>query len=425
MKLLRMIKTLLPRRLWHTVSPYYHLTLAYTANKYYKQPSKQLTVIGVTGTKGKSSVTTMLHSILTTAGHSVAVVSTIEFKIGDSSEPNLYKMTMPGRFFLQHFMRRAVEAGCTHIIIEMTSEGARLHRHRFIEMDALIFTNLTPEHIESHGSFKAYKAAKRSLVTQLEKSNKPDRYSVANLDDEHGADFLSATVEHQLPYRLTDLTLHTLHKDSISLVFKEHTVRAPFVGLFNVYNLLAAITYARATGIEWTTIDKALREHPPIKGRAERFTTSSNAKKPLTVVVDYAHTTDSLTQIYQAFTDGPKVCVLGNTGGGRDTWKRPEMAQIAEQHCEQIILTNEDPYDEDPEKILADMQAGITDNTKVQTILDRRQAIAEAIRIAPPHGYVLVTGKGTDPYIMGPHGTKEPWSDSAVVQELLQELETT
>lgn len=424
MKLLRLIRRLLPQRLWQLLAPYYHLTFAYIGSIYYKHPSRELTVIGVTGTKGKSSVSEILHSILRTAGYTVASVSTIEFKIGDTVEPNLYKMTMPGRFFLQHFMRRAVDAGCTHIIIEMTSEGAKLNRHRYIEMDALIFTNLSPEHIESHGSFNAYKEAKRSLLKQLERSKKPNRYSVANIDDEHGKDFLSSIVEHQLPYGINDLTLHTLHKDSVSLVFDDHTIRAPLVGRFNVYNILAAITYARAVGIEWNTIDKALRNHPPIKGRAQRFTTSANAQKPLTVVVDYAHTPDSLTQVYEAFSDAPKVCVLGNTGGGRDTWKRPEMAHIAEQHCEHIILTNEDPYDEDPEKILSDMRKGIEAQDKVQTILDRRTAIAEAISLAPPHGYVIITGKGTDPYIMGPNGSKEPWSDSAVVEELLATLET-
>ena len=422
MSIARHIRRLVPTWLWNRIGPYYHLLLAYAASVYYRHPSRDIVVIGVTGTKGKSSVTEMLRSILTAAGHTVASASTIRFQIGDDQERNLYKMTMPGRFFLQQFLRRAVDAGCTHAVVEMTSEGARLHRHRFIDMDALIFTNLTPEHIESHGSFAAYKAAKLSLATQLERSKKSPRTIVANVDDEHGKDFLETAVEEQLPYSRADLTLFTLHKDSISLVFKDHTIRAPFVGAFNVSNLLAAITYARARGISWTTIDTAVRTHPPIQGRAERFTTKGDAPKPLTVVVDYAHTPDSLEQIYQAFPDAPKVCVLGNTGGGRDTWKRPEMASIAEAHCQHIILTNEDPYDEDPEQILAEMQAGIRDTSRVTMILDRRNAIAKAIEIAPAHGYVIITGKGTDPYIMGPDGTKEPWSDSAVVQELLQTL---
>jgi UDP-N-acetylmuramoyl-L-alanyl-D-glutamate--2,6-diaminopimelate ligase len=154
----------------------------------------------------------------------------------------------------------------------------------------------------------------------------------------------------------------------------------------------------------------------------EHFYSPKEAEKHVTAVVDYAHTPDSLEKLYQAFKDVPKVCVLGNTGGGRDTWKRPEMASIAEKYCDQIILTNEDPYDEDPRKIVEEMERGITDKSKVEIIMDRRLAIATALGEAKDNGYVLVSGKGTDPYIMGPHNSKEPWSDAKVVQEELAKL---
>lgn len=418
----KILTSLLPHSITRLILPYYHLFLAWLGSIYYRHPSRELTIIGVTGTKGKSSVTEIVRQILRTNGHKVATVSTIHFTINDSVEKNLLKMTMPGRFFLQRFLRKAVEQGCTHAIIEMTSEGARYNRHRYIEMDALIFTNLTPEHIESHGSFAAYKAAKLKLATALEQSQKRPRLLIANSDDEHGADFLRANIEQPIPYSLSDLTLHSEHKDSISLVFGDVTVRAPLVGIFNVYNTLAAITLARALNISWDVITEALRELPPIRGRVEQFTSPPESTKPLTAVVDYAHTPDSLMKLYVAFSDHHKVCVLGNTGGGRDTWKRPEMAQIAEQYCDHIILTNEDPYDEDPEKIINDMAEAITDQTKVTTILDRHKAIQHALTIAPAHAYVLITGKGTDPYIMGPNGTKQPWSDAEVVQELIGQL---
>ena len=415
----RVIRLIVPATLLQRVLPTYHMTLAWLASIYYRHPSRELVVIGVTGTKGKSSVTEMLRSILTSAGHSVATVSTIHFTIDDTTERNLYKMTMPGRFFLQGFLRRAVDAGCTHAIIEMTSEGARYNRHRFIEMDALIFTNLTPEHIESHGSFAAYKAAKLKLATQLSRSGKRPRVVVANADDPHGGDFLAAPVEVQLPYSLNDLSLHSLHKDSISLVFADTTIRAPFIGHFNVYNLLAAITCARHLGVNWEQIEHAMRTHQPIRGRVEIIKTPSDAPKPLTTVVDYAHTPDSLQALYEAFPNVHKVCILGNTGGGRDTWKRPEMAQIAERYCDEIIFTNEDPYDEDPQAIIDTMYEAVQDKAKARKILDRREAIATAIAHAPAHSYLLITGKGTDPYIMGPQGSKEPWSDAEVIRSLL------
>lgn len=380
-------------------------------------------VIGVTGTKGKSSTTELLAHILRSDGKRVASLSTIQFTIGENQERNLFKMTMPGRLFVQQFLRRAVDEGCTHAVIEMTSEGAKQFRHRFIDIDALIFTNLTPEHIESHGSFENYKAAKLSIAEAVERSPKRPRYLIANIDDEHGADFLDFEAEEKLPYSVSDLTLYSLHKDSVSLVFADTTIRVPLVGLFNVYNTLAAITFARALAVPLSTIQNALRDLPPLHGRVEHFTTARTAKKRVTAIVDYAHTPDSLTQLYEAFPNRHKVCVLGNTGGGRDTWKRPEMGNIAERYCDYVILTNEDPYDEDPRAIVDAMRKGMSEDAAVEIVMDRTEAIRRAIAVAPSDGYVIVSGKGTDPYIMGPNGSKEPWSDAEVVERLLQEVD--
>lgn len=420
------IKRLLPSALLKRLRPPYHLALSYIGSIMYRYPSRHITVIGVTGTKGKSTVTELIAHILEADGKRVASLSTIQFTIAGESRRNLFKMTLPGRFFLQKFLRDAVDAGCTHAVIEMTSEGAAQFRHRFVEMDALVFTNLTPEHIESHGSFEKYKAAKLSIAHQLEISAKQPRYIVANMDDEHGKDFLAAKVEEKLPYSLSQLKLYTLHKDGVSLIYQngeeEVTLRVPLVGLFNVYNALAAITLTHALGVPLPTIESALRSLPPIHGRVEHFFSPASAVKRVTAIVDYAHTPDSLEKLYQAFKDAKKVCVLGNTGGGRDTWKRPEMASIAERYCEKIILTNEDPYDEDPRKIVDEMARGITDQSKLEIIMDRRLAIQTAVSEAVQGGYVLITGKGTDPYIMGPHNTREVWSDAEVVQEVLRSV---
>jgi UDP-N-acetylmuramoyl-L-alanyl-D-glutamate--2,6-diaminopimelate ligase len=424
--LLYWIKRFLPTSLLQVIRPPYHYLLAYLGNVLYQHPSRDITVIAVTGTKGKSTVTELLSTILEADGNKVASLSTIQFKIGEDIRKNLFKMTLPGRFFLQKFLREAVDAHCTYAIIEMTSQGAQQFRHKFVELDALVFTNLTPEHIESHGSFEKYKQAKLEIAKQLEISAKQPRYIVANVDDEHGKDFLNIKVEEKLPYQLSQLKLHTLHKDGIGLIIndggEEVTIRIPLVGLFNVYNALAAITLTRALGVSLPTIETALRSLKPIRGRVEHFYSPKEAQKQITAIVDYAHTCDSLEQLYKAFKDVPKVCVLGNTGGGRDTWKRPEMASIAERYCDHIILTNEDPYDEDPRKIVEEMAKGITDQSKLDIIMDRRLAIQTAIQLATQNGYVLISGKGTDPYIMGPNNTKEVWSDAEVVQEELAKL---
>ena len=198
----------------------------------------------------------------------------------------------------------------------------------------------------------------------------------------------------------------------------------PLIGLFNVYNALGAITCAKAFGISLKVIQKALESLPPISGRVERFKSPKHADRKITAVVDYAHTTDSLEKLYQAFPKESKICILGNTGGGRDTWKRPEMAKIAERYCERVILTNEDPYDEDPKKIIDDMMQGITDTSKFSVIMDRRAAINTALSEAKDGSVVLISGKGTDPYIMGPNNTKIPWSDASVVEEEMAKVFT-
>ena len=420
--ILTSVKKLIPKSVFFLLQPYYHFLLASIGAIKYRHPSRHIMVIGVTGTKGKSSTTEILTHLLRADGKKVAFLSTIQFSIDGHTEKNLFKMTMPGRFFVQKFLREAVDAGCTHAVVEMTSEGAKQYRHRFIEIDALLFTNLTPEHIESHGSFEKYKAAKLSIAAAVENSPKRPRYLVANTDDEHGADFLQYDVEHKLPYSLQDLTLYSLHKDSVSLVFDNVTIRVPLVGLFNIYNTLAAITFMRALGMSLTTIEQSLRNLPPIRGRVEQFHTAPEAVKQLTAVVDYAHTPDSLTKLYEAFPDKPKICVLGNTGGGRDTWKRPEMGAIAEKYCQHVILTNEDPYDENPENIVTAMRKGMSADASVEIIMDRREAIEHAVAIAPNDSYILVSGKGTDPYIMGPNGSKLPWSDAEVVTEIIAQI---
>jgi UDP-N-acetylmuramoyl-L-alanyl-D-glutamate--2,6-diaminopimelate ligase len=421
------IKRFIPRFILEKIRPPYHYALAYVGSLIYRKPSKEITVIVVTGTKGKSTVTELITTILQADGNKVASLSTIQFRIGDDVQKNLFKMTTPGRFFIHKFLREAVDAKCTYAVIEMTSEAAKQFRHKFVEMDALVFTNLSPEHIESHGSFEKYKKAKLEIAKQLAESAKQPRYTVANTDDEHGKDFLNIKVEEKLPYALENLKLHTLHKDGIGLIFQdadeEMTIRVPLVGLFNVYNTLAAITLTRALGVQLRTIETALRTLPPIKGRVEHFTTSKESTKQITAIVDYAHTPDSLEKLYQAFKDQKIIGVLGNCGGGRDTWKRPEMASIAEKYCDKIILTNEDPYDEEPRKIIDEMLKGIEDQSKVEVIMDRRMAIRTALEASEDGGYVIISGKGTDPFIMGPHNTRQPWSDAEVVQKELSLLE--
>ncbi|MEK7612627.1 MAG: UDP-N-acetylmuramoyl-L-alanyl-D-glutamate--2,6-diaminopimelate ligase [Patescibacteria group bacterium] len=416
-----LIKHMTPR----AVLGAYHLVLAYLGALFYGFPAKNLFVIAVTGTKGKSTTVELIDAILREAGYTTAVASTIRFAIGGTSEPNLYKMTMPGRFFLQQFLRKAVSKKATHAIIEMTSEGAAQFRHKGIELDALVFTNLAPEHLESHGGLENYVAAKLSLAKHLEESAKRPRYIVANADDKYGKDFLATKVEVCTPFSLTDAEPYNATDRGVRFVWRRGELfTVPLPGVFNLKNVLAALVLCEAMDIPLPTIKKALERMPAIAGRAERV----EQGQPFTVVVDYAHTPDSLKALYETYgpssTPGVKrklVCVLGSTGGGRDTWKRPRMGEIADQFCDIAFLTDEDPYDEDPQKIIADIVKGFVKH-KPHIIRDRAKAIREALKEAGEGDAVLITGKGTDPCICRAHGTKEPWSDRKVAQEQLKKL---
>lgn len=403
----------------------YHRALAHLGAALYGNPSRKLVVIGITGTKGKSTTVELAASVLRGAGKKVAVASTIHFVIGDEEERNLFKMTMPGRFFLQKFLRRALERGCTHAVIEMTSEGARQHRHRGIALDALIFTNLSPEHLESHGGLEAYAAAKLLLAESLAGSPKRPRIMVANADDPWSEKFFEYDADIKAPFALADAEPYNTDDRSIRFLWRGSLFSVPLPGLFNLRNCLAALTLGEAMGLPLEAMKKALEHTGPVAGRAQRI----EKGQPFDAIVDYAHTADSLRALYEAFA--PKIrpdekgrrliCVLGSTGGGRDKWKRPEMGAAADDYCSVAILTNEDPYDEDPQEIIDGVAAGFKKH-KPFKLFDRRAAIAMALKEARQGDAVLVTGKGTDPYLMGPNGTKEVWSDAQVIAEELEKL---
>jgi UDP-N-acetylmuramoyl-L-alanyl-D-glutamate--2,6-diaminopimelate ligase len=406
--LLHQIKKLIPKKMFNFFQPLYHFVLAVTGTIIYRFPSRHIHVVAITGTKGKSSTTEYVNAVLEAAGYKTAVLSTIRFKIGDLTRPNMYKMTMPGRFFVQKFLREAVDAGCQYAVVEMTSEGARLSRHIGVSLDTLIFTNLTPEHIESHGSFENYKKAKLKLVRSLAKSWKPMRRVIANISDPHGASFLIYDVNQNIGYKKEDAA-----KIEISLP-----------GDFNKMNALAAYTYGKSIGINDETLHSALLHVIDIPGRAQEI----NVGQGFRVVVDYAHTVDSLEKIYGAYS-GKKIAILGATGGGRDKSKRVGLGKTADENCDVVIVTDEDPYDDNVMEIINTVASGVTKKTLGENLfieIDRRKAIAQALPIAQEMlktNYdvtVIISGKGTDPYIMRAEGKKEKWSDAQVAKEEIE-----
>ena len=419
-KLLNIGRKIIPKKVFRAGQPVYHFLLAFAGAFYYKFPSRKIFIVAVTGTKGKTSVTELINEILNEAGHKTALLNTIHFKIGDKEERNLFKMTMPGRFFIQRFLHNAVNAKCKYVVMEMTSEGVKQFRHKFIMLDSLIFTNIAPEHIESHGSFENYLAAKLEIAYALEDSSKKNKTIIANIDDEHGEKFLNIKVQNKIPFSLKSAEPYMLSEKFTEITFDGLKMHLKLVGTFNIYNALSAMEFAKTQNIDTQTIRSAVEKFVGAKGRVERVEEGQN----FTVIVDYAHTKESLEALYGAFDKSDKICVLGNTGGGRDKWKRPDMGSIADKYCEHIILTNEDPYDEDPMEILKEMKEGIKRDTlpadrQAEIILNRRDAIKKAFTLAKEKDIVLITGKGTDPYIMEANGKKTPWSDTQVAKEEL------
>ena len=419
MQCLRAIKRLIPVPLFRLGARIYHPLLAWTGALRYGFPSRKLTVIGVTGTKGKSTTVYMISRVLEGAGHPVAAIGSLGYKIREREWPNLLKMTMPGRWKIQKFLREAVRAGCTHVVIEMPSEGLAQGRHRGVHINVAVFTNLHPEHLESHGSFEAYRAAKQILFKECKGIH------VANLGDPSAELFLGYPAQKHVTYGVGqgDIAAEDVRAeaDHASFVVGHTRVTLSLGGIFNVYNALAAVAVGDVLGIPVSVSQSALESIRDIAGRMEWI-----QKEPFGVVVDYAHTPESLEAVYRTLKPQAQrlICVLGSAGGGRDTWKRPKFGAIAAQYCDRIVLTNEDPFDEDPEHIVAGVQSGIpADYQEATVIMDRKQAIAEALTTAQSGDIVVITGKGSETSMALANGKKIPWSDAQIVRDLLHKEE--
>ena len=445
---------------------WYHCVLAFIAALFYGFPSRSLTVIGVTGTKGKTSTVFFIGKILEDAGYYVGAVSGLYFKIGMHEEPNLRKMTMPGRFFMQHALRAMVRAGCTHAILEVTSEGIAQHRHRFIDFDTAVFTNITPEHIESHGSFDMYLSVKQKLFAGLQNTCRTKRIKgkmvrmrktiIGNGDDSHADDFMRFPADKKYCFHVGS---HDADEE-ISVcehVVAEHVVAghggvrfavgavafsSPLAGRFNVANMLAALAVGISEGLQMRAMREVIARISVLPGRMEYI----KIGQPFDAVVDYAHTPESLDAVYRtlrmALNEGDKkgklICVLGAAGGGRDRWKRPLFGAIAGMWGDEIFITNEDPYDENPMAIMREIAEGSfrarelyaghfgqetledfseKNHAMPRLTVDRRVAIRQALAMASPGDTVVVTGKGSEQRMAVLDGKLIPWDDRAVVRE--------
>ncbi len=415
----------------------YHYLLARLAQLAYGNPSKDLIVIGVTGTNGKTTTAYFLAKALEASGFKTGCTTTAVMKVGEQEWINKTKMTMPGRFFLQKMLRDMVRVGCRYAVIETSSQGLIQSRHVGIEYDVAVFTNLTPEHIEAHGGFENYKRAKRRLFEQVA-SRKPKtiegkavpKLAVINADDGHGAYYADVPGFDRVSwYGLrSDRGMRAenvdLRADGSSFTVHRSSVDLRLPGEYNIYNALAALAVCRELGIDLAAAARRLSTIERVPGRFDRI----EAGQPWTVIIDYAYEPESFKRFYEALSLIEKkrvIHVLGSCGGGRDVSRRPILGRMAGERADVVIVTNEDPYDDDPQLIIDQVAegavaAGKRDGADLFRILDRREAIEKAMALAGPGDLVVLTGKGCEPWICLSNGRKMPWDEAAVAREAIQ-----
>ena len=437
-QILNFLRKIIPKRILY----FYHYLWSLLFALFCGFPSKKIIVIGITGTKGKTTVSYLTYYLLTKLGFKVALSSSDYFLIGEEKIENKSRLTMPGRGFLQKFLKGAVDNGCEIAVLEVTSEGLMQNRHSFIDFDITVFIGLHPEHIEHHGSYEAYRNSKGKLFKALEKSKikknlrgmPVKKTIIVNLDDFEADYFLGFRAEQKIGYSLEAKIFdsfqitprsYKIKSKSIEFVLENKKFLSPLLGKFNIYNILASFSIIKALGLPINNLDKFLKDFPGLPGRMDII-----KAKGFKVVIDYAHTPHSIEEIYKTILElfKPKrlLCLIGSAGGLKDKWKRPIIGEIAAKYCNYIVISNEDPFNEDIEQILKAIEIGAKKylaefgiEKPIEIIPDRKEAIQRLINLAEKGDVVITIGKGNEPSIVFKDRSL-PWNEKEVVLEALK-----
>ena len=369
------------------------------AANFYGNPSKKLKLVGVTGTNGKTTIATLLYQLFGLLGHKVGLISTIAIYIDQQRMET--KNTTPDVLTLNEVMHRMVEQGVTHCVMEVSSHGVALHRIEGLHFSGGVFTNLTQDHLDFHNTLADYRDTKKKFFDSLSKT----AFALTNIDDKNGSYMLQNTPAKRYTYALktmADFRLSVLENTFSGMLLRIETqeVWVSLIGKFNAYNLLAIYATAKLLGVDTLQALLALSRLTPVAGRFQYFV----APDKRTLIVDYAHTPDALENVLETIRSikqaGQQLITLVGCGGNRDKGKRPIMAHIATSLSDKVILTSDNPREEDPEAILQEMEAGIRGENqhKYMTITDRRQAIKVACHLAHPGDIILLAGKGHETY---------------------------
>lgn len=371
-------------------------------------PARQLTMVGITGTNGKTTTTYLIEQIFKEKGYKTGLIGTIMNKIGDKVLP--VSNTTPESLDLQLLLHEMVDSGISHVVMEVSSHALELDRVAGIEYDMAVFTNITQDHLDFHETMENYLEAKKKLFAGLSKysGKKKRKYGIVNIDDLNAQSILKATTGTVLTYGVEgpcDIKAANINLKADGVSFYVNTPRGEFflslhlTGMFNVYNTLAAIAVGIVEDVDLQSIKKALESIKGVPGRLEKV----DEGQAFTVLVDYAHTPDGLENIIEAakgFAEGRVITVFG-CGGDRDRTKRPIMGEIAARLSDYSVLTSDNPRTEDPLFILSQIEEGVRkviDRSKYSVIPDRREAIAYAIKMAQPKDVILIAGKGHETY---------------------------
>lgn len=394
------------------------------AHRFYGQPSRQLKLVGVTGTNGKTTIATLLYKLFVSLGYDCGLISTVENRIREEVIPATH--TTPDAVSLNALLRQMADAGCTHVFMENSSHAIHQHRSTALHFTGALFSNITHDHLDYHKTFDEYIRVKKAFFDQLT----PDAFAISNLDDKRGTVMLQNCAARKFYYSLKSAAefkgkILENGLTGLMMTINDQEVHFRLIGEFNAYNLLAVYGAAIELGEDKQEVLRCLSI---LTGAEGRFDYLISARERVMAIVDYAHTPDALLNVLATIKklrkgDENVITVVG-CGGDRDKTKRPVMAEVAVEYSNKVILTSDNPRTEDPEAIIRDMEAGlgVTGKRKAISITDRKEAIKTAISLAGPEDIILIAGKGHEKY-QEINGVRHHFDDKEIVQELFTLLE--
>lgn len=396
--------------------------LAFMAANYFDNPSSKLKLVGITGTNGKTTIASLLYQLFQKAGHKVGLLSTVKIMVGDTE----YKAThtTPDSVTINQYLAEMVAAGIEYCFMEVSSHGIHQKRTEALQFAGGVFTNLSHDHLDYHPTFAEYRDVKKSFFDHLPK----DAFALTNADDKNGAVMFQNTIATKRTYALksyADFRAQILESQLSGLLLKidGNEVWVKLIGTFNAYNLLAIYGTAIELGMDSLETLRLLSDLESVSGRFQYIVSDSQ----ITAIVDYAHTPDALENVLKTINDirtsNEQLITVVGCGGNRDKTKRPIMASIASALSDKIVITSDNPRNEDPEVIINEMEAGVEAQNfkKVLSITDRKQAIRTACQLAQPNDIILIAGKGHETY-QEIQGVRHDFDDMKIVRELLEQL---